>query len=88
MGDTRALTAYLFVSEAVTNALKHARASSIAVSVTALTDRLSIEVRDDGVGGLDDAAPLTSLRDRVHSVGGTVSVSATPGGGTTIRAVL
>lgn len=88
VGDTRALTAYLFVSEAVTNALKHARASSIAVSVTALTDRLSIEVRDDGVGGLDDAAPLTSLRDRVHSVGGTVSVSATPGGGTTIRAVL
>lgn len=88
VSDTRALTAYLFVSEAVTNALKHARASSIAVSVTALTDRLAIEVRDDGVGGLDDAAPLTSLRDRVHSVGGTLGVSATPGGGTTIRAVL
>ena len=88
LSDTRALTAYLFVSEAVTNALKHAQATSIAVSVSALGGRLAIEVRDDGLGGLDDHAPLNSLRDRVHSVGGTLGVSATPGGGTTIRAVL
>ena len=69
MNDTRALTAYLVVSEAVTNALKHARASNLTVKVTPLHDRLAVEVADDGIGGLADDAPLPALRDRVLSVG-------------------
>ena len=51
-------------------------------------DRLAVEVEDDGIGGVPHDAPLTALRDRIVSVGGTLGVRATPGGGTTILAVV
>lgn len=88
MNDTRALTAYLVVSEAVTNALKHAHAANLRVKVVALDDRLSVEVADDGIGGLPDDAPLPALRDRVLSVGGSLRIESPVGAGTTIVAVL
>jgi len=86
--DTRTLTAYLLVSEAVTNALKHAHASHIDVSVQGEGGRLAIRVADDGMGGVPADAPLPALRDRVLSVGGDLGVVSLPGGGTTITAVL
>ncbi len=86
--DTRALTAYFVVSEAVTNALKHAHASHLDVCVNGEGPRLAIRVSDDGIGGLPADAPLPALRDRVLSVGGKLDVVSLPGGGTTITAVL
>jgi signal transduction histidine kinase len=85
--ETRALTAYLVVSEAVANALKHAQATRIRVGVHEAGERLVVEVSDDGVGG---ASPLglTALRDRVHSLGGRLEVDSTAAQGTAIRAVL
>ena len=88
VSDIRALTAYLVVTEAVANVLKHARASHISVTVAAHQDRLAVEVTDDGVGGVPADAPLTALRDRILSVGGTLGIRSTPGGGTTIQAVV
>ncbi len=88
VSDTRALTAYLVVSEAVANVLKHARATRISVSVCALDDRLAVEVSDDGIGGLAEDTSLPALRDRVLSVGGSLHVADTPGGGTTVTAVV
>ena len=85
--EVRTATAYLVVSEAVTNALKHARAQSIDVAVGPLEGRMSIEVRDDGVGGAPEDGPV-ALRDRVASVGGTMTVVSPAGGGTTVRAVV
>lgn len=88
VSDTRAFTAYLVVAEAVANVLKHARASRISVTVAARQDWLAVEVVDDGVGGVAANAPLTALRDRIVSVGGTLGISGTPGGGTTIQALI
>jgi signal transduction histidine kinase len=88
LDDTLALTAYLVVSEAVTNALKHARASRIEVRVADQGGRLAVEVADDGIGGVDANEPMTALRDRVLSVGGRLRVSSPAGRGTTIRAIL
>lgn len=88
LSETRAATAYLVVSEAVANALKHARASCISVAVSACEERLSVEVTDDGVGGVPEDAPLPALRDRVVSIGGTLAVRSVPGAGTTISAVI
>jgi signal transduction histidine kinase len=85
--ELRTLTAYLVAAEAVTNALKHARAARIGVHLGAQGDRLTIEVCDDGVGGIPDGA-LTSLRDRVASVGGSLRVLSPVGGGTTVSAVV
>ncbi|HET8600854.1 MAG TPA: ATP-binding protein [Segeticoccus sp.] len=85
--EARTLTAYLVVSEAVTNALKHARAGRIRVRLGARGDRLSLEVADDGVGGVPEGG-LTALRDRVASVGGRLHVDSVAGAGTTVSAVL
>ena len=85
--ETRTVTAYLVVSEAVANALKHACARRIDVEVGASGDRIAVEVRDDGVGGAPADGPA-SLRDRVASVGGRLSVESVAGRGTTVRAVI
>ncbi|GAA3544225.1 sensor histidine kinase [Amycolatopsis ultiminotia] len=55
------------VREGLTNVVRHARASSCAVRLSAT----SIEVRDDGVGGpADPGSGLSGLRDRVAEAGG------------------
>lgn len=88
VSDVRALTAYLVVTEAVANVLKHANASRIGVRVAPADGRLGIRVSDDGVGGISAESSLRSLRDRVASVGGELAVSSPRGRGTTIEAIL
>ena len=87
LDENRRLTAYLFVSEAVTNALKHAAATSIDVTVADRDGLISIDVSDDGVGGVPESG-LTALRDRVRSVGGQMTVSSPAAAGTTVTALL
>ncbi|MFD3402640.1 histidine kinase [Kribbella sp. NPDC058693] len=84
VGEGAATTVYFTVGEAIANALKHARATRISISV-GLTDQvLRAVVRDDGVGGAKEGFGLTSLRDRVASVGGEFTVDSPPGAGTSI----
>jgi signal transduction histidine kinase len=83
-------TAYFVVAEALTNVVKHARATSADVGVTIDAEVLVVEVRDDGRGGADPAAGtgLTGLRDRVEAAGGRLRVDSPTGRGTTVRAEL
>jgi signal transduction histidine kinase len=80
--------AYYVVSEALTNAIKHARATCLVVSLVADEGWAQLEVRDDGVGGVDArrGSGLLGLSDRVHALGGTIDVSSLAGAGTTLRA--
>ena len=82
--------AYYVFAEAVTNAQKHSRASSIGVRATAGPRTVRIEVVDDGVGGATDAAGsgLQGLRDRVQAAGGAFEVESISGRGTRIVAVI
>ncbi|MFT4216300.1 MAG: histidine kinase [Micropruina sp.] len=82
-----ALAAYYLVSEAFTNAVKHAQASTMSVRV-ALTDQLQIEVYDDGRGGavVRPGHGLSGMIERVQTFGGGCWVSSPPGGPTIIRA--
>lgn len=88
LDDTAEATAYFVVAEAVTNARKHARASSISVRVAETRGSLRIEVADDGEGGatVRPGSGLEGLRDRVEAVGGTLDVSSERGAGTRILA--
>jgi signal transduction histidine kinase len=80
--DHLAATAYFVCSEALANATKHAHASAIHVEVTADTERLTVSVTDDGVGGatLDGGTGLRGLADRVEGLGGRMTVGPSPGG--------
>ncbi|GGX13352.1 hypothetical protein GCM10010297_38580 [Streptomyces malachitofuscus] len=82
--------AYFVVSEAVTNAAKHAAAATrIHVSVRAYGALLVVRVEDDGAGGADPAGSgLTGLHSRVGALDGRLHVHSPSGGPTTITAEL
>jgi signal transduction histidine kinase len=82
-------TCYFVVSEAVTNAAKHASASRVEVSVVPDGGELRVEVADDGVGGADaEGSGLRGLADRVAALGGHLLVSSPARGGTRVTAIL
>ena len=81
--------AYFVCSEALANAAKHADAAHVNVRVSSANGVLTIEVADDGVGGADAAGSgLRGLADRVEALGGSLSVTSPPGGGTRVVAEL
>jgi signal transduction histidine kinase len=82
--------AYYVISEALTNAAKHASASSVVIDVEAIEDVLRLSVRDDGVGGVDlsRGSGLVGLKDRVAALGGRISLVSPPGGGTSLEVEL
>jgi signal transduction histidine kinase len=80
------VAAYYVVSEALTNAAKHARASVAHVEARAREGGLHISVRDDGIGGADprQGSGLIGLIDRVEAMGGMISLSSPTGKGTAL----
>jgi signal transduction histidine kinase len=84
------VAAYYVVSEALTNAAKHASASAVDVTVMATEDILAVRVHDDGRGGarLGHGSGLVGLHDRVEALGGRLQLVSPVGGGTTLQAEL
>jgi signal transduction histidine kinase len=78
--------AYYVVAEALTNAARHARASSVGVRLRCDDGRLRIEVSDDGIGGADarSGSGLRGLADRVEALGGRLRLDSPAGAGTTL----
>jgi signal transduction histidine kinase/ligand-binding sensor domain-containing protein len=88
------IAVFRIVQEAVTNALRHAQATALEVSVSRVADGTLIRVQDNG-RGFDvhaSATPRASgmglfgMRERVHGLGGTISIESQPGHGTLIDA--
>jgi signal transduction histidine kinase len=84
------VAAYYVVSEALTNALKHANASRVVVKAAVRDGSLLLSIRDDGVGGASPAggSGLIGLRDRVEALGGSIEISSPPRGGTRLAVQL
>jgi signal transduction histidine kinase len=86
--------AYYVVSEALTNAAKHAHASVVHVEADTVEDDgdgvLRIRVTDDGRGGaqLAGGSGLVGLKDRVEALGGTLTIKSPPGEGTALHATV
>ena len=81
-------TAYFVVAEALTNVARHAGATHVRVTVVDEGNRLVLTVEDDGRGGAEPerGTGLRGLTDRLAAVGGGLTISSPPGGGTTLRA--
>jgi signal transduction histidine kinase len=85
---------YRIAVEALNNALRHARARCISVSLRFGHEATSLEVADDGIG-FDPAAirrsggqGLQGMAERAEQLGGTLTVDSTPGTGARVRVVV
>jgi len=77
--------------EALTNIVRHARATRVVVSLTDNPEgQLVLEVRDDGIGmppaARTDSLGLVSMKERAIGCGGRLEIVSEPGGGTIVRA--
>lgn len=78
--------AYYFVSEAVTNAVKHSSARTVSVAVFARADSADITVSDDGEGGVvvTGGGGLEGLQERADTLNGRVDITSPIGGPTVL----
>ncbi|TFC93944.1 MULTISPECIES: sensor histidine kinase [Cryobacterium] len=90
----RSAILYRVAREALTNAMKHARAHRLELTVTQDAERIRLCIRDDGRGFDPDAqAPdghvgLRIIRDTIRVTGGTLEISSRGGHGTLIVAAI
>jgi signal transduction histidine kinase len=81
--------AYFVAAEALANAVKHARAQRVDITIIRRGDTIELEVRDDGHGGADPrGSGLDGLRRRVEALDGNLWVTSPRGGPTMIHAEL
>lgn len=91
--DAMATQVLAALREALSNAVRHARASRVDVLLAADgddVDELALEVEDDGVGfertaRRDGGLGLRNLEDRAAALGGSFEVETAPGAGTSVR---
>jgi signal transduction histidine kinase len=88
--DQIEVAAYYTISEALTNASKHANTNRVRVSVQVDDDTLRLLIRDDGVGGADESrgSGLMGLKDRIEGLGGKIQVKSPRGMGTSIEVTI
>jgi signal transduction histidine kinase len=84
------MSVYYVIAEALTNAAKHAGASTVSVKIEVARDGLLLEVRDDGAGGagFSRGTGLAGLKDRVEALGGRIFLDSPSGAGTSLRVEL
>ncbi|MRR52765.1 MAG: hypothetical protein EG825_17995 [Rhodocyclaceae bacterium] len=92
---------FLAFKEALNNALRHASANEVRISLTLLPQGFQIELADDGRGfkmnghhgTLKAGSPaagngLSNMRQRIEGIGGQFSIESQPSQGTTVRFTL
>jgi two-component system sensor histidine kinase UhpB len=94
-GDAIDLTIYRCVQEGLTNAIRHAEADNIRVSLDEAGEpaaaRIELAIEDDG-RGIDPQAPagfgLRGMQERVRALGGACALETPAGGGARVRVVI
>jgi signal transduction histidine kinase len=86
------LLIYQIAREAAMNALKHAEAATISITLRERDDGVELQILDDGKGFDTDSAPpeghfgSVMMRERALVAGGTYAIKSEPGEGTSISA--
>jgi signal transduction histidine kinase len=82
------------VQEALGNAVRHGRPQAIDVTIATAADKVTITIRDDGVGfdpgqiAERRGMGLQMMRERVEELGGAIHVESTPSKGTKVRVTM
>ena len=88
LGDQHRTAVYRIVQEALTNCVRHAKATHITVNLKSDPDALSVSVGDNGVGldprRRDTGFGLRGIEERVRELGGSLQLSSVAGKGATL----
>jgi two-component system, NarL family, sensor histidine kinase UhpB len=83
------LAVYRVAQEAMTNVVRHAGAENVDLVLERHDSGVVLSVRDDGrgisEGHLHSATGVAGMRERALLIGGSLSISGSPGGGTQVR---
>jgi PAS domain S-box-containing protein len=94
LGPEQAIAVFRICQEALNNVAKYAEANAVDIRLRAASGRLSLEIEDDGKGiapsdlAKPDRFGLRGMRERAHSLGGTVAFEAAADTGALVRVVL
>ncbi|MEA2429616.1 MAG: hypothetical protein QOI19_89 [Thermoleophilaceae bacterium] len=82
--------AYFVAAEALTNVARYAEATRARVRVARGPSSVTVDVRDDGIGGADASggSGLRGLADRIAALDGILEVTSPPGEGTIVKAAI
>lgn len=89
-----ATAAFRIVQESLTNVARHAQAEQVLVMLKCTDDRLMLRISDDGKGtdttngNKRDSYGIIGIRERAHSLGGSLDFSSVPGKGVCVEVVL
>ncbi len=91
--DNTTVQLYRIAQEAVTNAVKHAHSSSIAVTIGAKQGHITLQVSDNGVGipsgdKKGSGSGMHIMQYRARAIGGTLEIKPRTGGGTLVTSSL
>lgn len=82
-------TGWFIACEAISNVVKHADATRVDIEISTHDGRFRIRIDDDGTGNANPAGRgISGIRDRAEALGGSLLVTATERGGTSVRAEL
>jgi PAS domain S-box-containing protein len=83
-------TAYFIVAEATGNAVKHASAGHVTITLACRAGVLRLTIADDGTGGaaFGEGTGLQGIRDRADAAGGRLTLASPVGGPTIVTADL
>lgn len=96
-GYAQKLCVYRFLQEGLSNAARHAPGAGVSVTCTAQAGQVALKLLDSGPGfdptqaqrlRPDGGQGLMGLRDRVESIGGTLTINSSPGAGTELTIIL
>ncbi|MDQ0340679.1 NarL family two-component system sensor histidine kinase LiaS [Caldalkalibacillus uzonensis] len=81
---------FRIIQEAISNVLRHAKASSLQVWLAVVQDQIRLKVQDDGIGFNPDKEKhssygLRTMNERVNEIGGVLEVISLPNKGTQIN---
>ena len=94
LSQKQALIFFHICQEALANTAKHARAKRVSINVWMTTERVLMEVQDNGKGFSLDKMSMTlghglsNMHTRIRNAGGEVEIISAPGEGTTVLAWL
>jgi signal transduction histidine kinase len=91
LGDETKVTVYRLVQEALNNAATHASAKNAKVTVAQASDKITIEITDDGHGFNPErqrGMGILGMEERVRRLGGTLTIESAPGKGAMVKAEL